>query len=159
MTEHATAVSHPPLALLKLVNPILRLLLRTPLAGPARDQLMVISFTGRKSGRQYTIPVSAHHIDNNLYALTGAAWKGNFRGGATAEVLHDGKTTTMHGEVIQDPAATADLFLRCAESYGAARAQRMMGLKFRDSQIPSLEDFTQAIERDHLVAIRFTAGT
>ncbi|MGH3634115.1 hypothetical protein [Mycobacterium sp.] len=152
----AVTVSHPPLAVLKLVNPFLRFLLGTPLLGPVREQFMVLSFKGRKSGRQYTIPVSAHRIDDDLYALTGAAWKGNFRGGATAEVLLGGKKTTMHGEVIQDRAATADLFRRCAESYGVARAERMIGLKFRDRQIPSLDEFTQAIERDHLAAIRFT---
>ena len=160
MTEQSQAVtvSHPPPAVLKVVNPVLRLLLRTPLLGAAREQLMVISFKGRKSGRQYTIPVSAHRIDGNIYALTGAPWKANFRDGATAEVLLDGKTTAMHGELIQDRAAVADLYRRCSESYGVKRAERMMGMKFRDGQMPSLEDFSQAVQRDHLVAIRFTPG-
>ena len=36
--------------------------------GGARKQLMVVSFTGSKSGRQYTLPLSAHRIDNDLYA-------------------------------------------------------------------------------------------
>jgi hypothetical protein len=160
MTEQSQAVtvSHPPPAVLKVVNPVLRLLLRTPLLGAAREQLMVISFKGRKSGRQYTIPVSAHRIDGNIYALTGAPWKGNFRDGAAAEVLLDGKTTTMQGELIHDRAAVADLYRRCSESYGVKRAERAMGMKFRGGQMPSLEDFSQAVQRDHLVAIRFTPG-
>lgn len=149
-------VSHPPPIVLKVVNPVLRLLLHTPLLGAAREQFMVISFKGRKTGRPYTIPLSAHRIDDNLYALTGAPWKRNFRDGATAKVLLDGKTTTMHGELIQGRAATADLYRRCSESYGVKRAERALGLKFRDQQLPSLEDFTQAVQRDHLVAIRFT---
>jgi hypothetical protein len=158
MTEQSPAVtvSHPPDAILRAVNPVLRFLLRTPLAGPAREQMMVLSFTGRKSGRRYSVPVSAHRIDNTLYALTGAPWKHNFRDGATAEVLHNGKTTTVHGELITDPAVVADLSRRCAESYGVKRAQRMMGLKFRDQRIPTLEEFTDAVARDHLVAIRLT---
>ena len=61
---------------------------------------MVLSFTGRKTGRPFTIPVSAHLIDNDLYALTGAAWKQNFRGGAPAQVVYDGKSTAMRGELI-----------------------------------------------------------
>jgi hypothetical protein len=32
----------------------------------------------------------------------------------------------------------------------------MMGLKFRDQQIPSLKEFTEAAARDHTVAIRLT---
>jgi len=160
MTEQSPAVTiaHPPDALLRAVNPILRRLLRTPLAGPARKQLMVLTFSGRKSGRQYSIPVSAHRIGSDLYALAGAAWRLNFLGGATAEVVLDGKTTTMRGELIEDPADVADLYHRCAESYGAQRAQRMMGLKFRDQRVPTLAEFAGAVERDHLAAIRFTAS-
>ncbi len=106
MAEESYAIDagHPPSALLKLVNPILGFLLRTPLAGPARKQLMVLSFTGRKTGRPFTLPVSAHVIDNDLYALTGAAWKQNFRDGAPAQVVYDGKSTAMRGELITDRA-------------------------------------------------------
>ena len=157
MTEQpAVTISHPPDAVLRRVNPILRYLLRTPVAGTARQQMMVVSFTGRKTGRRYSIPVSAHQIDNALYAMTPAPWKHNFRDGAAAEVLHNGKTTRMRGELIQDRAVTADLYRRCAESYGAKRAQRMMGLKFRDQRVPTLEEFTEAVDREHLVAIRLT---
>ena len=148
-TVYAITVSHPPAAILRVANPILRFLLRTPVMGAARKQLMVVSFNGRKTGRQYTIPLSAHRVDNDLYALTAAPWQRNFRDGAAAEVFHDGKTTTMHGELIQDRSVVADLYRRCSESYGVKGAQRMIGLKFRDQRIPTLEEFTEAIERDH----------
>jgi hypothetical protein len=131
-------------------------LLRTPLAGPARKQLMVVSFTGRKTGRPYTIPVSAHVIDNELYALTGAPWKQNFRGGAPAQVVYGGKTTAMRGELIRDRTAVADLFHRCAEAYGVQRAQRMIGLRFRDQRIPTRDEFAEAVDRMHLGAVRLT---
>ncbi len=75
----------------------------------------MVSFSGRKTGRQYAVPLSAHRIDNDLYALTGAPWRLNFRDGAAALVLHDGKTTTMQGELIQDRSVVADLYRRCAE--------------------------------------------
>ena len=142
--------------MMRVANPIMRLLLRTPFAGSARKQFMVVTVRGRKSGRQFTIPLSAHRVDNTLYALTDARWKYNFRDGARAEVLHDGRTTTMRGELIEDHATVAYLYHRCAESYGVARAQRMMGLKFRDARIPTLEEFTAAAHREHLAAIRLT---
>jgi len=158
MTQQSRAitVSHPPGAVLRVVNPILRFLLRTPIMGVARKRLMVVSFNGRKTGRQYAIPLSAHRIDNNLYALTGAPWKHNFRDGAAAQVSHDGKTTTMYGDLIQDPSVVADLYRRCSESYGVKGAQRMIGLKFRDQRLPTLEEFTEAVEQNHLAAIRLT---
>jgi hypothetical protein len=158
MTEQSPAVTeaHPPERLLRAVNPLMRSLLRTPLAGPLRTQMMVVSFTGRKSGRRYSFPLSAHQIDGDLYAITSARWKHNFRDGADAEVVHNGKATAMRGELISDPAVVADLCRRAAESYGAKRAQLMMGLKFRDGRVPTLEEFREAVERDHLVAIKLT---
>lgn len=160
MAEQSYAVEpgHPPSALMRLVNPLLGFLLRTPLAGPARKQLMVLGFTGRKTGKPYSIPLSAHLIDGQLYALTGAPWKQNFRAGAPAQVVYDGRTTEMRGELIRDPAVISDLFLRCAQSYGVRRAQRMIGLKFRDDRMPTLEDFSEAVDRLHLGAVRLTAA-
>jgi len=70
--------------------------------------------------------------------------------------LHAGKTTTMHGELIEEPAAVADLSRRSAEYYGVKTAQRMMGLKFRDDRMPTVEEFTEAAKANHLGAIRLT---
>jgi len=154
--SHVIEVGAPPSALMRLVNPLLRFLLRTPLAGAARKQLMVLSFTGRKTGRAYSIPLSAHVIDDQLYALTGASWKQNFRGGADAQVIYDGKTTAMRGELLRERATVSDLYLRCAQSYGVQRAQRMIGLKYREQRIPTLDEFAEAVGRLHLGAVRLS---
>lgn len=84
MTEQTPAVtiSHPPEGLLRAVNPAVKFLLGTPLGGGIRRQMMVLNFTGRKSGREFSVPVSAHRIDNALYALASAGWTANFRDGA-----------------------------------------------------------------------------
>ena len=153
------SISHPPEAFLRVVNPIMKLLLRTPFAVPARNQLMVVNFTGRKSGRPYSLVVTAHLLDGILYALTGATWKANFRDGAPAQVLHAGKTTTMRGELITDTAHVADLYARCVESYGVKRAERAIGLGFRDHQMPTRDQFGEAVEELDLRAIRFTPAT
>jgi hypothetical protein len=156
--SHQITVSHPPAAILRVVNPILRFLLRTPVMGAARNQLMVMSFRGRKTGRQYAIPLTAHRRGADLYALTGAPWRLNFRDGTAAEVFHNGTTTTMHGELIEDRSRVADLYRSFSESYGVKGAQRLIGLKFRDQRMPTLEEFTEAVEQNHLTAIRLTAA-
>ncbi|WP_158015457.1 hypothetical protein [Mycobacterium basiliense] len=154
--SHAVDVGHPPSAVLRVVNPMLGFLLGTPLAGSLRKQLMMLDFAGRKSGRRFSLPVSAHLIDNDLYALTGAPWKHNFRGGATAQVRYDGRATSMRGDLIQDKDVVCDLYLRCAQSYDLKHAQRMMGLKFRDQRMPTREEFAEAVDRLHLAAIKLT---
>ncbi|MCV6984980.1 hypothetical protein H7H78_05830 [Mycobacterium shinjukuense] len=154
--SYAVEIGHPPSVLLRAINPTLRFMLGTPLAGPLGRQLMVLSFTGRKTGRRFSLPVSAHVIDNDLYALASAGWKHNFRGGAPAWVVYDGKKIAMSGELIQDRDVLSDLYLRCAQSYGAKRAQRMMGLKFRDKRIPTREEFGEAVDRLKLAAVKLT---
>ena len=158
MADQTPAVypSHPPEPIMRLMNPLLRYLLPTPLAGGARKQFMVLKFKGRKSGKRFEIPVSAHLLDGQLYALAGSLWTVNFRGGGPAEVVYGGKTKPMTGELIEDPATVSELFHRCAQGYGAGRAQRMMGVKFRDPGLPTLEDFREAVVENKLVAIRFT---
>jgi hypothetical protein len=158
MTEQSPAVTtaHPPETMLRVMNPAVKFLLRTPLAGGLGRQMMVLNFTGRKSGRQFSVPVSAHKIDNTLYALANAGWTANFADGAVADVLHAGATTSMRGELIRDPATVAELAHRAATSYGAKTAQRMMGLKFRDNVVPSVEEFTEAARREKLRAVKFT---
>jgi hypothetical protein len=148
-------VGHPPELLLKVVNPALRTALKTPL-GAALKQFMVLEFTGRKSGRKFSIPVSAHHLDGDLYAILEAQWKYNFRDGANAEVTTGGKTTRMHGELITDTATVADIAHRVAQNYGVKKAQMSMGMKFEGDTVPSLAEFTEAAGRLKIAAIRLT---
>jgi hypothetical protein len=77
--------AHPPKALVRVTNPVLRLLLRSPLGGPIRKQFMVLRFFGRKIGRRYDVPVVAHRLGDELYSLTDARWRNNFRGGGDVE--------------------------------------------------------------------------
>ena len=159
MSEQSAAVipSHPPEPMMRLMNSVLRRLLGTPLGRPLTD-FMVLNFAGRKSGRRFSIPVSAHVVDGTLYALANAGWKLNFRGGAPVQVVRGGKTTAMCGELIEDPDVIADLCHRTATGYGASKAQRNMGLKFRDAGVPSVQEFRQAVYDNKLVAIRFTTA-
>jgi hypothetical protein len=155
--SEAIELSHPPEAVLRTFNPVLHLALRTPLGSVLKD-FMVVSFTGRKSGRHFSVPVSAHHVGDDLYVLLSAAWKYNFRDGAPADVLYAGKTTAMQGDLITDAAAVAELGHRVADSYGPKKAQRSMGLKFRDGTVPTIAEFTAASNRLGLAAIRLTTS-
>ena len=81
----------------------MRVLLRSPAGGLMRGQFMVLRFYGRKSGRRYDVPVVAHRQGEQLYALTDARWRHNFRGGADVEVTLDGRVRRMRGQLIDDP--------------------------------------------------------
>lgn len=151
----AIDISHPPQALLRALNPLLGRALRTPLGG-RMTEFMLVGFSGRKTGRRFTIPVSAHQLDGDLYVVLTAQWKYNFRDGAAADVYFRGKKTTMNGHLVTDRSTVADITYRLAQSYGARRAQRMMGMKFRDQQLPTVTQWEQAVDRLGISAIRLT---
>ena len=62
----AIETSHPPQLLLNVVNPVLRVAVGLPVLGSSLKEFMVVNFTGRKSGRRFSVPVSAHHLDGDL---------------------------------------------------------------------------------------------
>ncbi|MBX7432599.1 hypothetical protein JDV09_10860 [Mycobacterium sp. Y57] len=155
MTDQSATIeiSHPPEAVLRALNTVLRRALRTPLGAPIGD-FMVVGFTGRKTGRRYAVPVSAHRLDGDFYALLNAGWKANFRGGAVADVTYRGKTAPMQGTLISDPAAVGEIAERVATAYGPKKAQRQMGLRFPGAGVPSVAEFTEAAGRLGLVAVK-----
>lgn len=150
--------AHPPDTLLRVVNPTLRAALRTPL-GRFLGDFMLVGFTGRKSGKQYSTPVSAHRLEGELYVVLEAPWKHNFAGGADAQVSHLGSTRTMRGELITDRAAVAHICERVATSYGPKKGQRQLGLRFRDGRLPTLPEWEDAVDRLGIAAIKLTATT
>ncbi len=158
MAEQAAAVepSHPPDAVLRVVNPMVRLLLRSPVAGPLRKQLMVLRFTGRKTGHRYDVPVAAHQVGDELWSLTGAGWRHNFGGGADVEVTLDGRTTRMRGELVTNPDAVAHVYARRIDDLGVKRAQRLIGIKIHTPGTPTTQALAEAVKRYHLATIRFT---
>ena len=152
MADHSVAVilSHPPQVVMRVMNSALRHLLGT-LAGRALKDFMVLEVTGRKSGRRISIPVSAHVIDGQLYALAGSLWAVNSRGAPT-QVVHNGRTTTMRGDLVGGRREVAELFHRCAVGYGLGAA--VDGSEVPRSRVPTLEEFRQAVDENGFVAIR-----
>lgn len=156
MADHsAVEAAHPPELLLSVVNRVLKVALRTPLGGLIGD-FMLVAFTGRKTGKRYATPVSAHALDGALYVVLEAQWKYNFRDGADAQVSYRGKTRTMHGELITDPAAVAGIADRIAKSYSPKKAQRQMGMAFRGGAYPTVAEWEESARRVKIAAIKLT---
>ncbi len=65
-----------------IVNHAMKLMLRSPLHGMVSKNLLLITFTGRKSGKSYTTPVSYSQYDGQVYIFTHANWWKNLSRGA-----------------------------------------------------------------------------
>ncbi len=102
MEQTSTRRRRPPLAAMRLVNPVMKTLLRSPLHRPMSKRLIVLSFTGRKSGKRYNIPVGYVQTDpRTLLVATNSAWWKNLRG-ARVKVRLRGHNYTGVTEVTTD---------------------------------------------------------
>jgi hypothetical protein len=86
------------------LNPLVVRLLRSPLHRVIGGGLMLITVTGRRTGRQYTIPVGYQRDGDVLHVLVSKArrkqWWRNFRSPAALEVELRGERFAAVGEVV-----------------------------------------------------------
>jgi hypothetical protein len=91
-----------PLAVLRVVNPFVGLLLRSPLHGVMSRDVMLLGVTGRRTGRRYTMPVSYLRDGDRVRAFTGREmiWWRNLRDGAEVTVVIAGRARRGHAEAV-----------------------------------------------------------
>jgi hypothetical protein len=87
---------------MKLVNVPMRRLLGLPFKTPLSDRLMLVSFTGRKSGRLYRQPVSYVREGDTLLTPGGGRWKLNLRDGEPVRLRLKGRDVVARPELVRD---------------------------------------------------------
>jgi deazaflavin-dependent oxidoreductase (nitroreductase family) len=89
--------------LFRMINVPMRVLLGLPVATPLGKRLMLISFTGRKTGKAYRQPVS--YVPDNGALLTpgGGNWKLNLRDGEPVRIRLRGRDVVARPEIVADP--------------------------------------------------------
>ncbi|CAG1013833.1 hypothetical protein ANAEL_04816 [Anaerolineales bacterium] len=85
------------------INKMMKFMLGSPMHGLVSKIALLISFTGRKSGRAYTTPVSYSKFDDQVYIFTHANWWKNLKGGAPVTLRLQGQDVQGLAEpVIED---------------------------------------------------------
>jgi hypothetical protein len=74
--------------LMRVINVPMRLLLRLPAATPLSGQLMLLSFTGRRTGKAYQQPVSYVPDGDTLLTPGGGTWKLNLQSLEELNAVH-----------------------------------------------------------------------
>jgi hypothetical protein len=88
--------------MLRVANVFLRFLLRSPLHSLLSRNLLLLSYTGRKSGKRYTFPISYSRVGDVVSVFTYRAWERNLRGGAPVVVEIKRQRFEGLAEVIRD---------------------------------------------------------
>jgi hypothetical protein len=117
--------ARPPTTVIRVLNPVMRTILRTPLGRLVRP-FALLEFTGRRSGRRYLVPAGWHEVDGLAIVLSPAPWRANFAGGLPVTVHRRGRALAMTGTLVSDPSVVA-VTLRSLLDRGAA--PRELGLK------------------------------
>lgn len=134
----------PPKLMLRVINPIFRLLLRSPLHRLVSKQYMLLALTGRKSGRTYTIPVGRHYLDGELVVGARGVWKSNLRGGADVRVTIEGREQAGYAELDEDPDRVAEAYKELLDGLGRKKAS-VLGLKVNVDRQPTLDEVRPAV--------------
>jgi hypothetical protein len=92
-----------PEPLFLIINPMMRFLLRSPLHFVQSRSLMLITFTGKKSGRRFTTPVRYVRVGDTVRCFTSpqSLWWRNLRGGAAVSLRIAGKKSTFWAAPIE----------------------------------------------------------
>ena len=131
-------------------NPIMVWLLESPLHGMLSGNMMVIQYTGRKSGKAYRLPISYKRVNDTL--LTSSykrrTWWRNLRGGVPVIVHLQGKDIPGQTEVIEDEQGV----MNGITDYigGELRTAGLFGVKLGTDRQPESDSLRQ-VARDQVI--------
>ncbi len=105
----------------KLYNPIVVSLLRSPLHGLMSRSVMLLTYRGRRSAREFNTPVSYVRDDGGLLVVSSRdhSWWKNLRGGARVRVRLRGHELEGTGRALEGEAGEEGLLrvLRAVPAY------------------------------------------
>jgi hypothetical protein len=142
---------HPPDALLRIINPLMRRLIAR---GRFGHQLLLLHYVGRRSGRRFDVPAGYSVIDGVVSVLTNSGWRHNFAGGRDIEVTLHGRRRPAHAVLVDDPQEVTDVYMRLIDELGIKQARRRLGLRFNVDRVPTRSELQEAIQRSGLSIVR-----
>jgi hypothetical protein len=142
MTPKTPEPTRPPAPrwIFKLMNPVLKVVLRTALHRPVSGFLMLITYNGCRTGREYTIPIGYFRWDDGeLISTSGARWWKNLRDGRTVTLLVRGQRAQATPTVIEEREAVIATIEEFIKRVGLTSARRIpLGLP--TNREPTRED-------------------
>ncbi|MBN2115814.1 MAG: nitroreductase family deazaflavin-dependent oxidoreductase [Anaerolineales bacterium] len=136
-----------------LVNKTMKFMLRSPLHGIVSKNFLLITFTGRRSGKTYTTPVSYSRDGDYLYVFTHATWWKNLHPGVPVTIRLRGRDVQGLPEPVAEDkqAVAAGLMDHLQRSpYDAS----FYGVTFDENKNPKAEDVEKGAQTAVMIRIR-----
>jgi hypothetical protein len=128
--DEAAAAGRRQARIMKAVNVPMRAVLRLPFATPLSANLMLISYTGVKSGKSYLQPVSYARDGETLLTPGGGRWTLNLKNDRQVRLRLRGRDVPAHADLVAEPAEVERLLGVIA--VGNPRAMRYIPIPRRD---------------------------
>ncbi len=135
------------------VNSAMKFILRSPMHAMVSKTILLITFTGRKSGKTYTTPVSYSQFDDQVYVFTHANWWKNLRSDIPVNLRIRGREFQGLAEpVAEDKAAVAAGLVKHLRK--VSTDARFYGVTFDDQGNPNAEEVEKAAQSVVMVHVR-----
>jgi deazaflavin-dependent oxidoreductase (nitroreductase family) len=135
-------------------NPFMKMILRSPLHGLMSASVVLITVTGRKSGKRYTTPTNYWRDGNALTIVSfkDRTWWRNLRGGAPVTVRLQGRDVQGRGVAIEDSTQVASALMPCLAK--TPQYARYLGVALDAEGKPRSEDVARAAQTRVVVQVK-----
>jgi len=151
-TEEASGPPLPKWIFHYIINPLMKAILRSPFHGLISENLMLITFTGRKTGKQYTTPLGYLCDGDIVNTFTESRWWKNLQDGATVSLLLKGRIHQGQAETITDPDAVAQIIYDDVKDRNTNYALRRWRIR-AEGEVLTFDDVKEAIKGRVLIRI------
>lgn len=128
----------------RILNPIMKAMLKSPLHSSVSGRIMIITFKGRKSGKEYSTPVSYFKENGKVYCFTHGSWWRNIKDGAQVKVRILGKDHQGLAETVSEDAELKSTYL--AKMLKAIPSDaRYYGVTLDANGDPNIEEVNRAV--------------
>jgi hypothetical protein len=141
-----------PRIVFKLLNPVMKLILNSPFHRLMSSRVMVISFTGRKSGKRFATPVAYTWEGNRVIVVTYSAWRNNFKEPAPVQLRIQGKDVRGMAQWVRDPLRIKPLVQTLMVTGSQAMLERM-GLWIGNLDSATPEEILQATQGSYFIDV------
>ena len=140
----------------QFVNELVKRILRSPLHSLLSKNRMLLTFTGRKSGKRYTIPLSYVQEGDTILCVTNkSSWWRNLRGGVPVKVMLKGQERDGNAQAIfDDPAVIMQGLQKLLQAIPSDA--KYHGVKLDLKGQPDVEDMAQVAYSSILIRIQLT---
>ncbi|HEX5505879.1 MAG TPA: nitroreductase/quinone reductase family protein [Thermomicrobiales bacterium] len=148
----------PSPRVLHAVNPFVAALLRSPLHGLISKQVLLLTYTGRKTGKPHTIPVGYRREGDTLTILSTRRWWKNLRGGTPVVVRLRGRRQTARAEGTGERDAVLAAVEHLVAGHGLADTGRLTGLGLDVTPPPTRDELARALRGHALIRLTLDGG-